>query len=73
VNRLRKAARMATGAIFPWPPPHERQAAIATAAGERRRSQAGAEHASTVEQQIRAMLAENHIYEHLVREMRGGR
>jgi hypothetical protein len=47
--------------VFPWPPRHERKAAIAQAARNKDRAQAAAAKARSVEAQIVRMTEENHL------------
>ncbi len=60
---LKGALVKMAAAVFPWAPRHERRAAIAEAAAEKARSQAGAEYARVVETQIRRLAAANHYAE----------
>jgi hypothetical protein len=60
--------------IFPWPAKPERQRAIAQARLERELSQAGAQHAEVIQQQLRRMADANHfaarIAEQIMRDAR---
>lgn len=58
---LRKLARRVVAMLRPWPGRNERHAAIAAATAEKERSQAAADHARTLEQQIQHMAKENHF------------
>ena len=70
---LREALRRAAGVIFPWPPKHERQAAIAQAARSKEHAREAARKAQAVERQITRMAAENHLAEAIAMQIRGGR
>lgn len=63
--------------MLPWPAPHDRRAAIASARDEKEQSLAGAAHAAVIASQIKRMAAENHfaakIAEDLMARHRGDR
>lgn len=48
-------------ALTPWPPRHQRKAAIRRARGEKERSRRDAAHAGMVQADIEALAARNHI------------
>lgn len=47
--------------LLPWPPRHERKAAINRAREQKQHSRAAAGHAASVAESIRRMQAENHF------------
>ncbi len=56
-------------ALIPWPPRHQRKAAIRRARGEKERSRRDAVHAGTVQADIEALAARNHIAAALARQL----
>jgi len=70
---LRAALRRVAGVVFPWPPKHERRAAIAQAARRKEHARAAARRAQAVERQITRMSEENHLAEAIAMQIRGGR
>jgi hypothetical protein len=66
---FRRVFRRLMTVLRPWPPAHERRAAIQRATREKERSQAGARHAATLEAQLRQMAADNHFAELITRQI----
>jgi hypothetical protein len=71
MKRARKAFRRLAGMIFPWPGSHERKAAVTAAQREKEHSQACAEAAADIGQQIRHLARENHFAETITAQIIG--
>lgn len=55
------AVRRAVEALMPWPPRHQRKAAIRRARAEKERSRRSAAEAEAVREDIQALAARNHF------------
>jgi len=61
--RVRELPRKAARMLRPWPGQRDRKAAISAARREKEHSQARAEHAAGIEQQIWHLTRDNHFAE----------